>query len=142
MCYSFNSYDDLFSVVTYFSFYFFFLMIRRPPRSTRTDTLFPYTTLFRSKYALKELKAFVIGKVDMTADGSAFIVPEDELEDDIYIAPRKLRQALHGDRVKVHTYEKRRGKRREGEVVEILERARTEFTGTIDRKSTSLNSSH
>src|SRR3546814_12694621 len=30
---------------------FFFLMIRPPPRSTRTDTLFPYTTLFRSKYA-------------------------------------------------------------------------------------------
>src|SRR3546814_9328309 len=30
-------------------FLFFFLMIRRPPRSTRTDTLFPYTTLFRSK---------------------------------------------------------------------------------------------
>src|SRR3546814_5717472 len=28
----------------------FFLMIRRPPRSTRTDTLFPYTTLFRSKF--------------------------------------------------------------------------------------------
>src|SRR3546814_12845008 len=31
-----------------FSCSFFFLMIRRPPRSTRTDTLFPYTTLFRS----------------------------------------------------------------------------------------------
>src|SRR3546814_1279934 len=30
-------------------FCFFFLMIRRPPRSTRTDTLFPYTTLFRSE---------------------------------------------------------------------------------------------
>src|SRR3546814_8322782 len=29
--------------------FFFFLMIRRPPRSTRTDTLFPYTTLFRSR---------------------------------------------------------------------------------------------
>src|SRR3546814_12353921 len=29
--------------------YIFFLMIRRPPRSTRTDTLFPYTTLFRSR---------------------------------------------------------------------------------------------
>src|SRR3546814_12687074 len=28
---------------------YFFLMIRRPPRSTRTDTLFPYTTLFRSQ---------------------------------------------------------------------------------------------
>src|SRR3546814_19826633 len=32
----------------FFSFVFFFLMIRRPPRSTRTDTLFPYTTLFRA----------------------------------------------------------------------------------------------
>src|SRR3546814_8039668 len=31
--------------------FFFFLMIRRPPRSTRTDTLFPYTTLFRSTFA-------------------------------------------------------------------------------------------
>src|SRR3546814_11379179 len=30
------------------SYLFFFLMIRRPPRSTRTDTLFPYTSLFRS----------------------------------------------------------------------------------------------
>src|SRR3546814_8438645 len=31
-----------------YMFFFFFVMIRRPPRSTRTDTLFPYTTLFRS----------------------------------------------------------------------------------------------
>src|SRR3546814_17449929 len=35
-------------LIVYSSLYFFFLMIRRPPRSTRTDTLFPYTTLFRS----------------------------------------------------------------------------------------------
>src|SRR3546814_8048087 len=34
--------------VVYMYLAFFFLMIRRPPRSTRTDTLFPYTTLFRS----------------------------------------------------------------------------------------------
>src|SRR3546814_15650150 len=40
-------------------FCFFFLMIRRPPRPTRTDTLFPYTTLFRSKsggYSVKCVK--------------------------------------------------------------------------------------
>src|SRR3546814_6690689 len=36
------------SVLSYYLF-IFFLMIRRPPRSTRTDTLFPYTTLFRSQ---------------------------------------------------------------------------------------------
>src|SRR3546814_19318826 len=35
----------------------FFLMIRRPPRSTRTDTLFPYTTLFRSRFFAKQLQA-------------------------------------------------------------------------------------
>src|SRR3546814_4398785 len=36
---------------------FFFLMIRRPPRSTRTDTLFPYTTLFRSA-SLRRTRCF------------------------------------------------------------------------------------
>src|SRR3546814_7841128 len=35
-------------------FVVFFLMIRRPPRSTRTDTRFPYTTLFRSNLAYQE----------------------------------------------------------------------------------------
>src|SRR3546814_16539042 len=37
---------------------FFFLMIRRPPRSTRTDTLFPYTTLFRSYELRREHRLF------------------------------------------------------------------------------------
>src|SRR3546814_12693623 len=35
------------------AYFFFFLMIRRPPRSTRTDTLFPYTTLFRSSLTME-----------------------------------------------------------------------------------------
>src|SRR3546814_20845498 len=39
---------SVFCVVFLFDFLVFFLMLRRPPRSTRTDTLFPYTTLFRS----------------------------------------------------------------------------------------------
>src|SRR3546814_264306 len=38
---------------------FFFLMIRRPPRSTRTDTLFPYTTLFRSKVRRARIEVFL-----------------------------------------------------------------------------------
>src|SRR5690554_5409556 len=61
----------------------------------------------KGKYVLKELKTILIGRVDLTADGSAYIVPEDELENDIYVAPRKLRNALHGDIVKVHAYESR-----------------------------------
>src|SRR3546814_6380667 len=41
---------------------FFLLMIRRPPRSTRTDTLFPYTTLFRSAWPESSHKPFEIGR--------------------------------------------------------------------------------
>src|SRR3546814_12409459 len=44
----------LFSLFLVFFCFFFFLMIRRPPRSTRTDTLFPYTTLFRSSVGKDE----------------------------------------------------------------------------------------
>src|SRR3546814_2056553 len=42
---------------SFFLFFLFFLMIRRPPRSTRTDTLFPYTTLFRSEPVLETAQA-------------------------------------------------------------------------------------
>src|SRR3546814_14547604 len=44
-------------------YFFFFLMIRRPPRSTRTDTLFPYTTLFRSHFARIRVGADPMRKV-------------------------------------------------------------------------------
>jgi len=86
----------------------------------------------RGKFKLRQLQVYVTGKVDMTADGSAYVVPADEQEGDIFIAPRKLRQALHNDIVKVHVYERRKGRsKREGEVVEIVQRAKTDFTGTI-----------
>ncbi|WP_100340998.1 ribonuclease R [Mucilaginibacter auburnensis] len=83
------------------------------------------------KFQLLELKTFVEGKVDLTNDGSAFIVTDDEAESDIFVAPRKLRNALHGDRVKVYVYAKTKGRRKEGEVIEILQRAKTEFTGVV-----------
>src|SRR3546814_17445517 len=43
---------------------FFLLMIRRPPRSTRTDTLFPYTTLFRSNLVVQQAGARVLATAD------------------------------------------------------------------------------
>ena len=83
------------------------------------------------KFQLLELKTFVEGKVDLTNDGSAFIVTDDENESDIFVAPRKLRNALNGDRVKVYVYAKSRGRSKEGEVVEILQRHKMEFTGIV-----------
>jgi ribonuclease R len=83
------------------------------------------------KFQLLELKTFMEGRVDLTNDGSAFIVTDDELESDIFVAPRKLRNALHGDRVKVYVYAISKGKRKEGEIIEILQRAKMEFTGIV-----------
>ena len=85
----------------------------------------------KGKFILKQLKTFVIGKVAMTSDGSAYIVNDDEFEEDIYVAPRKLRNALHGDIVKVYVYAKNKGRKKDGEVVEILQRAKMDFTGII-----------
>jgi ribonuclease R len=83
------------------------------------------------KFQLIELKTFIEGIVDLTNDGSAFIVTDDPDESDIYVAPRKLRTALNGDRVKVYVYAKTKGRRKEGEIIEILKRAKTEFTGIV-----------
>jgi ribonuclease R len=86
----------------------------------------------RGRFQLKELKTFVTGRVDLTTDGSAFIITEDEFEPDIYVAPRKLRNALHGDTVQVYVYAKQKGgRKKEGEVVEILARAKMDFTGIV-----------
>ena len=85
----------------------------------------------KGKYKMHEVKAFLSGKISMANDGSAFLIPDDEFEKDIYIGPRKLRTALHGDIVKLHVYESSKGKRKEGEVVEIVKRAKMEFTGII-----------
>ena len=85
----------------------------------------------KGKFQLRELKTFLTGTVAITTDGSGFIIPDDEFENDIYVAPRKLKTALHNDKVKVYVYAKSSGKRKEGEVVEILERAKMEFTGIL-----------
>lgn len=84
----------------------------------------------KGKYQMKDRPNHVIGTVDMTQSGSAYLIVEG-MEEDIFLSPRKLRNALNGDRVKVFVYAKRNGKNLEGEVLEILERAKTEFTGVI-----------
>lgn len=71
---------------------------------------------------------YVVGTVDMKSTGKAYVVPEDGGED-IQIASNNTGKALHGDKVKVAMFPKRKSKKVEGEIVEVLERARTEFVG-------------
>ena len=91
----------------------------------------------RGKYRLKHMPApKLIGKVDMTSTGAAYVTVEG-LERDVYISPRKVRQALPGDIVKVHAYANSKGNRVEGEIVEVLERAKETFVGKLSINTTS-----
>src|SRR3546814_7231785 len=73
-------------------------MVRRPPRSTRTDTLFPYTTLFRSLFAVFEcgmlkLRCHVIDTLEMIGGQCAALYPEKPIYD-IPGYPRIVAQEL------------------------------------------------
>src|SRR3546814_714384 len=70
---------------------FLCLMIRRPPRSTRTDTLFPYTTLFRSRRGVAEVGVVVLGYL---AQDAAHDLPGARLRQ----AGRPLDEIGRGDR--------------------------------------------
>jgi len=82
------------------------------------------------KYQIKQSKQYITGTIDFTSQGTAFVV-FSETENDIFIPARKSKDALQGDLVKVYLLPKRSGKRKEGEVVEVIKRAKTEFVGTI-----------
>src|SRR3546814_18800281 len=56
-----------------FFFFIFFLMIRRPPRSTRTDTLFPYTTLVRSEIRFDPTTGRFLGPDGSAAAGVGWV---------------------------------------------------------------------
>jgi ribonuclease R len=84
------------------------------------------------KYLIKAAsKEYYEGKIDMTGRKTAyFICPE--FEEDVFIPSNNLNHALDKDTVKVYVYNKRSGKRAEGEVIEVIERYKTDFVGVID----------
>ena len=84
----------------------------------------------RGKFSMKAKTGYIVGKVDMTQKGYAFVI-SDEIEEDVFIAGPNLNRALNGDKVRVYLNAIRKRKQPEGEVVEILERAKTSFVGII-----------
>jgi ribonuclease R len=84
------------------------------------------------KYLIKaESKEYYEGKIDMTGRKTAYFVCP-ELEEDVFIPTNNLNHALDKDIVKVYVYNRRKGKRPEGEVIEVIERNKTDFVGVID----------
>lgn len=90
------------------------------------------TEVSTGRYRSKAMGSYITGEVELTAKGSAYIISEESKED-VFVAFNNLKHALNGDKVKVMVYARSKGKRPEGEVVEILERRKSTFVGVIQR---------
>src|SRR3546814_4888339 len=121
------------------SLYLFFLMIRLPPRSTRTDTLFPYTTLFRSilfspRQPDNEFGGFITGRFgtynrhDIEFGVGGAVIPDKIM---VRFAGQMLRRKGYSRNLAFD--ERVNGEHKDSFRVSLLLR---------DRKSTRLNSSH
>ena len=84
------------------------------------------------KYLVKAISQdYYEGTIDMTGRKTAYFICPD-FEEDVFIPTNNLNRALDKDKVKVYVYNRRKGKRPEGEVIEVVERAKTDFVGVID----------
>lgn len=76
-------------------------------------------------------QSVITGTVDMKQTGKAYVITE-EVEEDIFIGSNNTNRALHGDKVEVQLFPKRKGKKIEGQISKIIKRRKTEFVGTIE----------
>ena len=79
-------------------------------------------------------KNYLIGTIDMKQTGKAYVIPQDENREDVLISANNTHHALHGDTVKVLMFPQRKMHKPEGQVVEVLKRARTRFVGIIQKQ--------
>ncbi|MEM6684146.1 MAG: ribonuclease R [Bacteroidota bacterium] len=84
----------------------------------------------RGKYRVIGTTEYFTGIVDMTSRGQGFVICED-FDEDIFVPSHKLNRALDGDEVEVYVYKRRRNNRPEGEITNIVKRAKTEFVGVL-----------
>src|SRR3546814_10508214 len=116
-------------------------MIRRPPRSTRTDTLFPYTTLFRSKLSRERM---------ITHDQRLFIAPPHRMQAREVWWQKTIRSQECGDRSEEHTSELqslmrisyavfclKKKKKKESTILEML-KVDTHIRSTLHRKNNTI----
>ena len=86
-----------------------------------------------NRYGLSSLMHLVTGSISMHPDGFGFVTPEEGEGPDIFIPPKALKGAMHGDRVIVRIEHGRPARRREGSILRILERKTRRVVGTFRR---------
>jgi len=85
----------------------------------------------RGRYRLKAKSGTICGVVELQRQGFAYI-NSDEVDRPILVSAHNLNNAMDGDKVRVHLYARRKKHDLEGEVTEIVERAKTIFVGTVE----------
>ena len=86
----------------------------------------------RGKFQINEDRKYSIGTLDITSNGNGYFVTDD-YENDIFIPNINLGKGLHGDVVRAYVYKRKRSHKLEADVVEVIERAKTEFVGVLQK---------
>jgi len=84
----------------------------------------------RGKFQINEDRKYSLGTLDITSNGNGYFI-SDDYEEDIFVPNVNLGKGLHGDMVKVYVYKKRRSNKLEADVVEVVERAKSDFVGVL-----------
>jgi ribonuclease R len=84
----------------------------------------------RGKFKAVVNTQYYAGVLDLSGRGSGYIISE-EFDDDIFVASNNLNKALDGDQVEFYLYKRRKNGRLEGEIVNIVKRAKNEYVGVI-----------
>lgn len=87
-----------------------------------------------ARFGLPEQFNLIVGRINSHAKGYAFLIPDAEEAEDVFIGPESLNGAMHNDRVAARLLPPGRGKTREGEVVRILKRGNRYVVGTLQKK--------
>ncbi|SFU69317.1 ribonuclease R [Clostridium sp. DSM 8431] len=87
----------------------------------------------KDKFALPERLGLITGTLQAHAKGYGFLIPEKEGEKDVFIPGSCINSAMNGDKILVQiTREDKNGKKREGEVIQIIERGNTKIIGVYE----------
>ncbi|MCB0447576.1 MAG: ribonuclease R, partial [Gelidibacter sp.] len=84
----------------------------------------------RGKYKAIVNTEYHVGRLDMAARGSGYII-SDDFDEDVYIASNNINKALNGDEVEFYVYKRRKKGKFEGEITNIINRAKSEYVGVI-----------
>lgn len=84
----------------------------------------------RGKFQINEDRKYFIGKIDLTNNGNGYFICDD-FDIDIFVPSVNINKALQDDVVKAYVYKKRRNNKLEADIVEIVERSKMAFVGTL-----------